>query len=1567
MKKIIALLLCVAFVLSVVPYSIVAAEDTQNVGDAVVYLNSASGADANDGTTPDKAVASLAKAIELANTFTDAENVTVVVTGETLLGDSQHCILPKNNVRVTVTSKYGGTDYRDSGACLKTFSKGLSCVYFNGEFAFEYVTINQTKINAIFVMQYNSFKIGGGVKINAVDPTLSSNYPILLVGCNASYDKASTPTTFTNDIEIEINSGTWAYLRSGDRDSTSTFDAEMTISINGGKFLCPATSTNYYTNGNVNSSTGKSSYGPNAKIVMNLNGGEMDSFAGCSYVAEGSGHVNHADITVNINDGFKLTNHFVAVQKTQATFNGRLTINIYGGDFSEVVETRLANLTVANGAMGVVSVNYDPDDNVSAAAFNALKANCRDDSGVIYGVIRADADPVVFVKDGGSGDGTSPHSAKATLEEAYSALDLSKNCTVVICGPYTQSAYFDISKEYEGCVTITSVYGGVDYRVTADAEYIVSANPRFLLYGSTRFDDINVRLNVAYWLFIAQCNELYIGEGFEASLTASTDGSTFAKALGILGGFQNGAGTAADNLNCTDNTDITVLSGDNWVISAYNRQVANGNHSGKATVTVGGDAEVASLYYTSVNKPGVKCGDVEITVKDDATVKSLLASPNNGDALIASSLTVNWLGGNIETVLLENVDSNRVTITNGTTLNYTAEASENTQFSTISTAFDVSSLITAPPVDEDPDDGITASGTCGADGDNLTWTLYDTGELTISGTGAMKSYTAGSAPWKAYCSVITEITVANEVTGIGAYAFADCDQVNRVAVSDNVTSIGNNAFFDSTAIKASHGSVAKKYALENGHKFLADDLKLNSASLTLYNNIAVNYKVKKADFDAAGYTDPYIKIVMNGKTTVIKEYAVDEDNYIFTFRNLSPQFMNDEMNTTVYGKLNGTEYEGDVLTYSIADYCYRQLAKLSDAKLLTLIVDLLNYGAEAQRYVDYKADNLVTAKLTDEQAAYATQVTPDITDRHTFIGEETSAAIWKAVSISLKHNVSVLMKFTATDINGVFVKIEMNGREYRINKFDVDEKGRFVAKFDSFNATSFRDDIKATVCDANGDALSNTLVYSVETYAARKLDDEGLSDIVKAIMKYGDAACDYNNDHNSSVDDGITSGAGYFIKANSLALAGKTFGTIHGELAAMSEIDGDLDSIWYFDRQTDGTYLIRNAVCGYYLSVNNNSKDEGAEISLYSATANHGQHWRVIVTGNGYLLQCVETGGYLGSALQVTGKSSATVWTLQYAVSADTVLPQVLPLKGSINAPASCPEIIKYNGVYYNINMTGGMKIKSSTDLITWKNVTTVFEEKPAWITEELGYDSIWAPGYYTVGGKLRIYYSVSSSGSRNSLIGLVDCETPISGFADRGMVIRSYKESPNTTPYNCIDPNIFEDTDGKVYLVWGSYAEGIYMQRIDPETGLLHKTDTTQYRLADAPDFMEAPYLVKHGDYYYLFVAMGSLNKTADYYWAVGRSENLTGPYLDKNGNKMLSGYTSALTEWKDGVQGVGHAQPFCDDDGQWYMVSESWEYRNGDDTSPIKLHISTIVWNEAGWPVTALSTDLLNELAEK
>ena len=118
---------------------------------------------------------------------------------------------------------------------------------------------------------------------------------------------------------------------------------------------------------------------------------------------------------------------------------------------------------------------------------------------------------------------------------------------------------------------------------------------------------------------------------------------------------------------------------------------------------------------------------------------------------------------------------------------------------------------------------IVDSGTCGAEGDNLTWMLDDAGTLTISGTGDMSNYsqnpissTISTAPWGSgvisliicdgvtsignyafyYCRSLTSITIADSVTSIGNYAFTVCGGLTNVIIPNGVTSIGSHAFSD---------------------------------------------------------------------------------------------------------------------------------------------------------------------------------------------------------------------------------------------------------------------------------------------------------------------------------------------------------------------------------------------------------------------------------------------------------------------------------------------------------------------------------------------------------------------------------------------------------------------------------------------------------------------------------------------------------------------------------------------------------------------------------------------------
>lgn len=91
------------------------------------------------------------------------------------------------------------------------------------------------------------------------------------------------------------------------------------------------------------------------------------------------------------------------------------------------------------------------------------------------------------------------------------------------------------------------------------------------------------------------------------------------------------------------------------------------------------------------------------------------------------------------------------------------------------------------------------SGSCGT---NATWSLNTINyKLTISGSGAMTNYTSSSpAPWDSYKTSILTISIANTITSIGDYAFAQCRRIISVSIGTGVTSIGSYAFSECTLL-----------------------------------------------------------------------------------------------------------------------------------------------------------------------------------------------------------------------------------------------------------------------------------------------------------------------------------------------------------------------------------------------------------------------------------------------------------------------------------------------------------------------------------------------------------------------------------------------------------------------------------------------------------------------------------------------------------------------------------------------------------------------------------------------
>jgi arabinan endo-1,5-alpha-L-arabinosidase len=262
-----------------------------------------------------------------------------------------------------------------------------------------------------------------------------------------------------------------------------------------------------------------------------------------------------------------------------------------------------------------------------------------------------------------------------------------------------------------------------------------------------------------------------------------------------------------------------------------------------------------------------------------------------------------------------------------------------------------------------------------------------------------------------------------------------------------------------------------------------------------------------------------------------------------------------------------------------------------------------------------------------------------------------------------------------------------------------------------------------------------------------------------------------------------------------------------------------------------------------------------------------------------------------------------------------------------------------------------------SADLKEWRFCGHVFDGVPAWALQKIpGARGIWAPDVSFAHGEYRLYYAVSTFGSNHSVIGLttnktLDPESPDYHWNDQGLVIESNASGNVPDDFNAIDPSLVQTPGGAMWLAFGSFWDGIKMRSIDPETGKLSAADTKLYSLATrrpSQTAIEAPYVVHHQNYYYLFVSFDRCcrGKDSTYKIMVGRANEPTGPYVDRDGKPMLEGGGTLLMEGNDAWKGPGGQSIFSSDAGD-VMAYHAYDGVDG----RAALHISTLTW-ENGWP---------------
>ncbi|MET9494338.1 arabinan endo-1,5-alpha-L-arabinosidase [Streptomyces sp. NPDC006552] len=277
------------------------------------------------------------------------------------------------------------------------------------------------------------------------------------------------------------------------------------------------------------------------------------------------------------------------------------------------------------------------------------------------------------------------------------------------------------------------------------------------------------------------------------------------------------------------------------------------------------------------------------------------------------------------------------------------------------------------------------------------------------------------------------------------------------------------------------------------------------------------------------------------------------------------------------------------------------------------------------------------------------------------------------------------------------------------------------------------------------------------------------------------------------------------------------------------------------------------------------------------------------------------------------------------------------------------PTMIRTPAGQYLLYATGGgLGFRTSGDRIAFSAGADAFGAKPSWWSAYAS--EAWAPDISYHGGKYLMYYAVSTFGSNKSAIGLAGSSTGLPGsWTDYGVVYTSTTSSD----YNAIDPNLFVDGDGTWWLSFGSWWTGIKMIRIDPATGKQYEGDTARRSLASRPTgtkAVEAPYVVRHGSYYYLFASYDvcCAGTSSTYKVKVGRASRVTGPYYDKNGVALTDNGGTPVLESHGSVIGPGGQSVTHDTDGDLLV----YHYYDGNDGGTPRLGINLLDWS-SGWPV--------------
>ena len=405
-----------------------------------------------------------------------------------------------------------------------------------------------------------------------------------------------------------------------------------------------------------------------------------------------------------------------------------------------------------------------------------------------------------------------------------------------------------------------------------------------------------------------------------------------------------------------------------------------------------------------------------------------------------------------------------------------------------------------------------------------TYTIWVDGDLAIN------SFTSDKTTPQI---VGSEITLNTEAVGGSwnyTYQYYYVDNNGETTVIQDYSANSSCVWTPETAgsmtlyvnVKDTDGTVVTQ-----SMEYEVTSLKLSSATLQLENDITVIMTSNSV----GTYTNPYVMVVHeleNGETKTTKvegEISSDGTKYLFRYQGVEAKQVGDSLVATIYAyDADGNVVQGaQAAPYSAKKYCTSmfnktatQLGMSTDkyTKLRTLLVNLLNYSSAAQNYFGYKTETLVNADLTTELQALASpdSVLDSLEDLTAIAYEkiENPTVTWKGASLSLLNKVYIRVNIQyAGDVNDIKAIFEIEGGDaYEVTEFVQYGDGLYYAYFDQVTAFQMETPVYAKIMEGDT-VISNTVRYSVSSYAYKYQNSETVGPVVSEMMKYGKSAYNF--------------------------------------------------------------------------------------------------------------------------------------------------------------------------------------------------------------------------------------------------------------------------------------------------------------------------------------------------------------------------------------------------------------------------------------------------------------------------